>query len=88
MITQAPAQAIGLNDRGLIAPGLKADLNVIDYDRLDALPPHVAHDLPASGKRVTQAARGYVATIVSGAIIRRDDMATGARPGQLVRGRR
>ena len=88
MITQAPAQAIGLTDRGRIAPGLKADLNIIDYDRLAALPPYVAHDLPANGKRVTQASRGYAATIVSGEIIRRDDAPTGARPGKLVRGRR
>jgi N-acyl-D-aspartate/D-glutamate deacylase len=88
MITGAPAQAIGLRDRGRIAPGLKADINVIDYDRLLALPPYVAHDLPAKGKRVTQGSRGYAATIVSGEIIRRDDAPTGARPGQLVRGRR
>jgi N-acyl-D-amino-acid deacylase len=88
MITQAPARAIGLHDRGHIATGLRADINIIDYDRLTALPPHVAHDLPAQGKRVTQSARGYAATIVNGEIIRRDDASTGARPGRLVRGRR
>ncbi|RYD93688.1 MAG: D-aminoacylase [Sphingomonadales bacterium] len=88
MMTREPALAIGLTDRGLIAEGLKADLNVIDYDRLTTLPPHVAHDIPAKGKRVTQDARGYVATIVSGEVIRRDDASTGARPGKLVRGRR
>jgi N-acyl-D-aspartate/D-glutamate deacylase len=88
MITEAPARAIGLGDRGRIATGRKADLNVIDYDRIAALPPHVAHDLPANGKRVTQGSRGYAATIVGGEIIRRDDAPTGARPGQLVRGRR
>ena len=76
----------GLHDRGLLQPGMLADINVIDMDRLSIALPHIAHDLPAGGRRLDQKATGYDATIVSGAIIRRYDEATGARPGQLVRG--
>jgi N-acyl-D-aspartate/D-glutamate deacylase len=85
-LTSDPAAAVGLNDRGRIAPGLKADLNIIDFDRLKLLSPRVSHDLPAGGRRVTQDAEGYVATIVSGVPIRRNDRPTNARPGKLVRG--
>jgi N-acyl-D-aspartate/D-glutamate deacylase len=85
-LSHDPAQAVGLNDRGLIARGYKADLNVIDYDALSLSQPSVASDLPAGGKRLMQYAKGYRATIVSGEIIRRDGEATGKLPGRLVRG--
>ncbi|MEJ0026776.1 MAG: amidohydrolase family protein [Rhizomicrobium sp.] len=80
------ARAVGLNDRGAIAPGLKADLNVIDMDRLAVEAPSMAYDLPAGGKRLLQGARGYDATIVSGRVIYRHGEPTGALPGRLVRG--
>jgi N-acyl-D-aspartate/D-glutamate deacylase len=82
------AAALGLNDRGVVAPGMKADLNVIDYDRLQARAPEVAYDLPAGGKRLLQKAEGYVATFVSGQPVYREGEATGALPGRLVRGPR
>ena len=86
MLTAKAARAVGLNDRGLLQVGKKADINVIDMNRL-ALPiPHIAHDLPAGGRRLDQAASGYDATIVSGAVIRRMDKGTGVFPGRLVRG--
>jgi len=80
------ALSVGLRDRGVIAPGYKADINVIDYDRLRLHPPQVHYDLPMNGRRLMQRIDGYVATIVSGAVTRRDGNATGARPGRLVRG--
>jgi len=88
MLTSRPAAAIGLLDRGRIAPGLKADLNVIDLDALAVERPRIVHDLPAGGRRFLQAASGYRATLVSGAVTRRDGRTTGALPGRLVRGRR
>jgi N-acyl-D-aspartate/D-glutamate deacylase len=81
-----PARTLGLNDRGLIKPGYKADLNVIDYVRLSLHAPEVKYDLPAGGRRLDQGATGYDATIVSGQVIRRGDRATGVLPGRLVRG--
>ncbi len=69
-------------------PGKKADVNVIDFDRLALGMPRMAHDLPAGGGRLLQEADGYVATIVSGAVTRRGGVDTGARPGQLLRGAR
>ena len=80
------AQVYGLNDRGLIAPGLKADLNIIDFDRLQLDLPHFVFDLPAGGRRLTQSAQGYIATLVSGEAIMENGVPTGAMPGQLVRG--
>ncbi|MGA9794687.1 MAG: amidohydrolase family protein [Rhizomicrobium sp.] len=80
------AAAVGLGDRGVIAPGYKADLNVLDYDRLTVRMPRVVHDLPAGGRRLMQDAEGFVATVVAGTAIRRDDRPTGATPGRLVRG--
>ena len=82
------AESVGLFDRGLITPGLRADLNVIDYDGLTLMAPEVAYDLPAGGKRLIQRARGYVATIVAGQITYRDGEPTGALPGRLLRGAR
>ena len=80
------ARAVGLCDRGAIAPGMKADLNVIDFDALRVEAPRMAFDLPAGGKRLLQGAEGYVATIVSGEIVYRNGRPTGALPGKLVRG--
>ena len=77
---------MGLNDRGLIAPGYRADVNVIDYDHLTLHRPEILHDLPAGGRRLMQRASGYTATIVAGQVIYRDGSPTGARPGRLVRG--
>lgn len=87
-LTMEPATAIGLNDRGLIKPGYKADINVIDVDRLHLYAPHVSYDLPAGGRRLTQRADGYEATIVSGVVTYRNGRSTGALPGRLVRGGR
>jgi N-acyl-D-aspartate/D-glutamate deacylase len=79
------AQAIGLTDRGLLKPGLKADINVIDYDKLRLRAPTIVYDLPAGGKRLVQRTEGFDATIVSGAVVYRHGEATGALPGRLVR---
>jgi N-acyl-D-aspartate/D-glutamate deacylase len=80
------ALSVGLYDRGVIAPGFKADVNVIDYDRLHLHPPKVHYDLPVGGRRLMQQVDGYEATIVSGVVTQRGGKATGARPGKLVRG--
>ena len=80
------ALSVGLHDRGVIAPGYKADINVIDYDNLHLHPPKVHYDLPVGGRRLLQQVDGYEATIVSGHITRRAGSATGARPGRLIRG--
>ena len=84
--TSATARAVGLLDRGVIAPGMKADLNVIDMAKLGLSAPVMSADLPAGGKRLLQRASGYVATVVSGVPVYRDGQATGALPGRLVRG--
>lgn len=86
MLTAKAARAVGLNDRGLLKVGMKADINVIDLDRLNLHIPHIVHDLPARGRRLDQAATGYDATIVSGEVIRRMDQGTRVFPGRLVRG--
>ena len=85
-LTRDSASAIGLADRGVLTPGYKADVNVIDYARLQLRPPEVAYDLPSGGRRLLQRTDGYVATIVSGVPVYRDGQATGALPGRLVRG--
>jgi N-acyl-D-aspartate/D-glutamate deacylase len=85
-MTSEVADAVGLNDRGRIAVGYKADVNVIDYDRLRLRAPHVVHDLPAGGRRILQAADGYQATFVSGTMTHREGKPTGAYPGRVVRG--
>jgi N-acyl-D-amino-acid deacylase len=84
--TRRTAELYGFRDRGLLAPGYVADVNVIDHEGLTLEPPEMVYDLPASGKRLIQRARGYVATVKSGAIVRADDEATGERPGRLLRG--
>lgn len=84
--TRDTARAMGLLDRGLIAPGYKADLNVIDFDALAIRAPHMIFDLPANTRRLMQEADGYVATIVSGKVIREHGEPTGELPGRLIRG--
>jgi N-acyl-D-aspartate/D-glutamate deacylase len=86
--TRQTAEAVGLCDRGLLKPGYRADVNVIDYERLELLSPEVRYDLPAGGRRLMQTAHGYDATIVAGQITYRDGQATRALPGRLVRGAR
>lgn len=86
MLGQKAARAVGLDDRGTLKVGGRADCNVIDLDGLTLDLPEVVRDLPAGGRRLHQRATGYEATFVAGAMIRRFDEATGARPGQLVRG--
>jgi N-acyl-D-aspartate/D-glutamate deacylase len=86
MLTRDPAEFFSLNDRGLIVEGMKADLNIIDFDRLQLRTPHIVHDLPAGGKRFLQDADGILATLVAGQVIYREGEATGALPGRLVRG--
>ncbi len=85
-LSRDTALAVGLADRGLLRPGYKADLNVIDYDRLALGAPFGVRDLPAGGRRLYQRAAGYVATVVGGVVTYRDGESTGALPGRLVRG--
>ena len=86
--TSQTAQLYGLSDRGLVAPGLRADLNVIDFDGLTFHAPRMAFDLPAQGRRLVQRASGYTATFVAGIQTVDHDQFTGALPGQLMRGPR
>ncbi len=88
MQTQRTAQLYGLGDRGTVEVGQRADLNVIDHAALTLRSPRLAHDLPGGGRRLLQEASGYTATVVAGAVTRRNDVDTGARPGRLVRGQR
>ena len=84
--TQDTARVVGLNDRGVLKPGYKADLNLIDFEKLKLKAPSIVRDLPAGGRRLSQQAEGYKATIVSGVVTYLDGQATGAYPGRLVRG--
>ena len=86
MLSRKAARAVGLETRGLLTPGARADINVIDLDGLALHLPEVVRDLPAGGRRLHQRASGYDATVVAGEVIRRFDSSTGARPGKLVRG--
>ncbi|MEZ5550945.1 MAG: amidohydrolase family protein [Pseudomonadales bacterium] len=79
------ARAVGLTDRGLLVPGKKADVNLIDFERLNAHAPRIVHDLPTGGARLEQGADGYLATIVSGEITYQNAEATDALPGRLLR---
>jgi N-acyl-D-aspartate/D-glutamate deacylase len=87
-LTSDTSAALGIADRGVVAPGYKADLNVIDYDALELRAPSMATDLPAGGRRMMQRADGYFATIVDGVATYRNGEWTGALPGRLVRGAR
>ena len=84
--TSDTARTVGLYDRGVIAVGMKADINVIDSAQLGMSAPHIQFDLPAGGRRLLQRSKGYTATIVSGTPVYLDGQATGALPGRLVRG--
>ena len=86
MQTHDTARCVGLEDRGTLEIGMKADLNLIDFDALQVEAPHIIFDLPAGGRRMFQGARGYVATIVSGEVIMENGLYTGAVPGTLIRG--
>jgi N-acyl-D-amino-acid deacylase len=84
-LSHIPATLAGFSDRGLLRVGYKADINVIDFDALSVLRPHIDHDLPGNRARLNQKARGYCATIVSGQPIARDDEPTGKLPGSIIR---
>ena len=84
--TRRTAMLYGFADRGLLEPGYLADVNIIDMVALTLEPPEMAYDLPAGGKRLIQRAKGYRATVKSGVVVREDDVATGERPGVLLRG--
>jgi N-acyl-D-aspartate/D-glutamate deacylase len=85
MMTRRNAEYLGLLDRGFIAVGLRADLNLIDPVRLSVGTPKLVRDLPAGGKRFLQKAQGYVGTWVNGERVQSDGDITAARPGRLVR---
>ena len=87
-LTDVPARTVGLGDRGRLAPGYRADINVIDFEGLRIEAPHPVRNLPGGGRRLVQTAVGYRATIVGGEITRRDGAVTDALPGRLVRGAR
>jgi N-acyl-D-aspartate/D-glutamate deacylase len=86
MQTADTAAAVGLHDRGQLVPGLRADVNIIDYHALKLHAPQVAYDLPSDGRRLIQRADGYVATIVAGEVTYRGGEPTDALPGRLLRG--
>jgi N-acyl-D-aspartate/D-glutamate deacylase len=84
--TSRTARSYGLLDRGVLAPGYKADINVIEFDRLRVRRPELVYDFPAGGKRFIQRASGYRHTFVAGVEVQRDGELTGERPGRLLRG--
>jgi N-acyl-D-aspartate/D-glutamate deacylase len=84
--TSDTAALYGLRDRGTLAPGLKADVNLIDFNNLQLHPPEMVFDLPAEGRRFVQRADGYRYTVVSGEVTFESGEATGAMPGKVVRG--
>ena len=86
MQTRDTARCVGLDDRGTLEVGMKADLNIIDFDNLQLEAPQIIFDLPAGGRRMFQGATGYIATIVSGEVIMENGEYTGAVPGALIRG--
>jgi N-acyl-D-aspartate/D-glutamate deacylase len=86
--TADTARAYGLGDRGVIAPGYKADFNLIDFPALRLRRPELVHDLPAGGCRIIQKADGYRHTFVAGIEVMRNGTATGELPGKLLRGAR
>ncbi len=85
-ISHDPARAVGLDDRGLVEVGRRADLNIIDMDKVQLCNPVPIDNLPANGWRIEQKAQGYRATIVNGVVTYRDGEHTGALPGRLIRG--
>ena len=85
MPTSETAQLLGINDRGILEEGYKADINVIDYDNLILHEPEIINDLPAGGRRLVQKASGYEYTIVSGEVAFKNGEPTGALNGKLIR---
>lgn len=85
MLTQKNARFMGLNDRGVLKEGLRADINVIDLDHLKLHRPRIEADLPAGGQRLLQDATGYIATICGGSVVTENGQLSDARPGRLVR---
>lgn len=88
LMSQGPAELYGLNDRGVIAIGKKADINIIDLERLRLKMPKLVNDLPGNSERIIQDVDGYIATIVSGEVTYREGKHTGLKPGRLIRNRR
>ncbi|MGI9294183.1 MAG: amidohydrolase family protein, partial [Pseudomonadales bacterium] len=88
VMSSKPARIYGLDDRGTVEVGKKADLNIIDLDTLELKMPHLVDDLPSKSERIIQNVDGFVATIVSGEVTFRNGEHTGAKPGRLLRGRR
>jgi N-acyl-D-aspartate/D-glutamate deacylase len=85
VLTSEPAKLYSLHDRGVVAPGRRADLNLIDLDRVALRPMEIRRDLPAGARRIVQGADGYLATVVAGQVVQRDGADTGVRPGGLAR---
>ena len=85
-LTRRNAEQVGWLDRGLLRPGLLADVNVIDFDKLRCRAPHIVHDLPAGGRRLVQEADGYRCTVKRGTVTFENGKPTGELPGSLVRG--
>jgi N-acyl-D-aspartate/D-glutamate deacylase len=86
--TRDTARTVGLLDRGVLAPGYRADINLIDFDAVRPRRPEIRHDLPAGGRRLVQQADGYVATIAAGQVTYENGTPAGPLPGRLVRGAR
>jgi len=87
VLTSEPARLFGLHDRGVVAPGRKADLNVLDAATVHPQPVEILQDLPTGAKRIVQRTDGFAATVVAGAFVQRAGEDTGARPGRVVRSR-
>jgi len=87
ILTSEPARLFGFDDRGIVAPGRKADLNLLDPAAVAPQPVEILHDLPTGAPRIVQRTRGFVATLVDGVVVQRDGVDTGARPGRVVRSR-
>ena len=85
-MSQKPAQAWGFDDRGLVAEGMAADINIFDLETLTPDLPELVHDLPGGARRLRQTATGFKATIVNGEVLVEHGTPTGATPGQLLRG--
>ena len=88
ILSRKPARLFGMHDRGVLAPGMRADLNVLDPERIAARDIEIVRDLPGGAKRIIQRADGYHATVVAGEVVLRDGEDTGGRPGRAVRRRR
>ena len=84
-MTARPAKVLALGDRGVLQPGKRADINVLDVDRVEERQPRVVQDFPLGKSRLTQPAAGYLATLVNGQVIVRDDEHTGNRAGRILR---